>query len=213
MKAKPILFNGDMVRALLDGRKTQTRRVIKPQPTVADGRTELRGSRGRSSNVPTGQEQSFDWMALWEKGDLLWVRETFASRYFDDGDHGYRADWNVSTIVPEPKWTPSIHMPRTASRLTLRIKDVRVERVQDISENDALAEGVFTGPPDDDGWVSLSHKPGGGKYSDGEAKHAFRSLWRSVNKPGRGWESNPWVWVVEFEVLHGNVDEFLKGEK
>lgn len=175
MKERPILFSAPMVRAILEGRKTQTRRVIKPQPESHLDPDSVKGaweSGFIDVKCPYGQP-----------GDRLWVRETFA--WLPDGlnadqNHGryhYRADGDLAV-----KWQPSIHMPRIASRITLRIKDVRVERLQDISDADALAEGV------DQTNTSIR----------GYAAERFKRLWSSINGAD-SWHSNPWVWVIEFK--------------
>lgn len=159
MKERPILFSGPMVRAILDGRKTQTRRVVKPRQGMLDDWTGL--------PCPYGKP-----------GDRLWVRETC---YFEQphGEVIYRADpGSEKALDPEftgLRWRPSIHMPRWASRITLEIVNVRVERLQDIRVDDARAEGVTAKWP----------------------VHGFRNLWQSINGFG-SWDANPWVWVVEF---------------
>jgi hypothetical protein len=185
MNEKPILFSGEMVRAILDGRKTQTRRVMKPQPRQLENHIAI---KNRKRHCPYGKP-----------GDLLWVRETWASHeYMDDTRPSdftksaqmlplwYRAN-NQMYNFNQGKWRPSIFMPRWASRITLRVTDVRVERVQDISEADARAEGVL--------------KAGGASLSLYAARHHFSQLWDRINaKRGYGWDINPWVWVVEFEL-------------
>ena len=186
MKERPILFSGEMVRAILDGRKTMTRRVIKPQP----------------DNVTTGPTpMGANWMAwgmdgivrdLWcpygQPGDRLWVRETFATDIQGcPGEYGlsYRAD-HIDPRGDGPtriKWTPGIHMFREYSRINLEITNVSVESVQDISEDDARLEGISN--------------PLGSL-----ALNIFPSLWDSINlKRGYSWDSNPYVWVVEFKRL------------
>lgn len=186
MKERPILFSGSMVRAILDGRKTQTRRVVtNARPyTATDNGIDILWATG-SLRCPYGQP-----------GDRLWVRETWCLR--PEG-YGYRADNNPDNNPL--KWGPSIHMPRWASRITLEVTGVRVERVQDISEEDARAEGIRA--------TRLSH--GSVVYHTdsyptpniyGSAQERFVNLWHSINTPrGYPWESNPWVWVVAFKVL------------
>lgn len=213
-KARPILFSAPMVRALLDGRKTQTRRIVKPQPNgtesvspchwVETGWSTSRGSSGclcRPVRCPYGQP-----------GDLLWVRETFCSD--DDTPTIYKADGdeelyikNHDLLCTNLPWKPSIHMPRWTSRLTLEITGVRVERLQDITEEDAKAEGIVFCERDSDGaeWYSLPEW----KWQSPAAARAYRTLWESINGSG-SWDANPWVWVLEFTVHRCNVDDLLK---
>lgn len=182
VKERPILFSGPMVRAILEGRKTQTRRVKKPQP-IDLGVIHIVGQ----IKCPYGQP-----------GDRLWVRETFCPDWCDEVI--YRADDPTGRAARdagyshEPKWKPSIFMPRWASRIDLEVVGIRAERLQEISEDDALAEGC---------------EPGGGacsgpmdpvEYDGYTASDEFAALWDSINaKRGHSWESNPWVWVVEFK--------------
>ena len=185
IKERPILFNGAMVRAILDGTKTQTRRVTKfgVQEFVDEGsdlnlhvwRTDEAGDH-HLKDCPYGMP-----------GDQLWVRETH-SRLIDGTSPAHvRYKAHYPTSPWGTGWKPSIHMPRWASRITLKIKGVRVERVQDITEEDAKAEGLI------DDFIS----PGDGH----SALYHFVTLWNSINiKRGYGWSTNPWVWVVDFEV-------------
>lgn len=175
MAERPILFSGEMVLAILDGRKTMTRRVVKPQPEP---------DTDCPHHVGTGIERKARICPYGKPGDRLWVRETFCS--FPDGNIFYRADNDER--APMKGWKPSIFMPRALSRITLEIKNVRVERLQDISENDAKAEGT-------DGERYL-----GQGFDHCVYREAFRTLWESINGPG-SWESNPWVWVVEFKQI------------
>lgn len=202
MKEKPILFSGPMVRAILDGRKTQTRRVCKDVPCQYAGYVEHRVGHSFWSNHPDAQGYVED-CPYGAPGTRLWVRETFAhvvdsrgdsvTRYWDGKSfkYIYRAD---ATERPT-KWTPPIHMPRVASRITLEITDIRVERLRDISEADAIAEGV----------EELNERGTYKDYSDHEniwlsARGAYFTLWESINGKG-SWNANPWVWVVEFKKL------------
>lgn len=200
MKERPILFSGEMVRAILDGSKTMTRRVIKPQPgNVTTGPTPM-GSNWMAWGM-YGMVRDL-WCPYGQPVDRLWVRETwsqFAPRP-KPGDGvpenaciDYRADYSASALrrgldsdgdpYKPPSWRPSIHMPRWASRINLEVVSVRVERVQDISEDDARAEGISN--------------PLGSL-----ALNIFPSLWDSINlKRGYGWDTNPWVWVIEFKRL------------
>ena len=194
MSDRPILFSAEMVRAILDGRKTQTRRMVKPQPPAE---TESVSRQLSSREAP---ELDGAWTCLAGKpqkpitkplfcpygdtGDLLWVRETWAGHA---SGIDYAADFAAICLPQAGPWRPSIHMPRWASRITLRITDIRVERLQDISEDDALAEGVT--PLD----YAAHHVAAGCG-----ARIAFEQLWNKINSPG-AWETNPWVWVMSFE--------------
>lgn len=219
MKERPILFSAPMVRAIIDGRKTQTRRVVKPQPALngnwmewchkgvliteqnvawhpfAEGFPRALASKGLGYLCPYGQP-----------GDRLWVRETWMPDGPRDGTWDdfaffgckgspfsmipeqyrtpahviHRASWDGSEMTG---WKPSIHMPRWASRITLEITGVRVERLKDISDADAAAEGFV-----DEGT--------GREWKSGRQR--FGELWESINGPG-SWNANPWVWVVEFK--------------
>ena len=206
MNERPIIFSAEMVRAILEGDKTQTRRAIKPQPkpTPAD----YPGPAGhwwpsQKHKSMLGVEQEMQkWKGLagsacpyGDAGDTLWVREGFAVQpelWADN--HGpqpihYTADCVVRFAgekdyrgIEDYRSKPSIHMPRWASRITLRITDVRVERLQDISCADAEAEGA-------------GHEAG---LTGGQAREAFSLLWNRINGPG-AWEANHWVWVLSFE--------------
>lgn len=181
--AKPILFNTEMVQAILGDRKTVTRRVIKPQP--------IAGIR-KSVFVPSGIEDGHgrEIKLLYKVGDILYVRETFCEVPYEyehipiEGGHitvtkiAYKADAEVDYTGI---WKPSIHMPKEAARIFLKVTDVRVERLQDITPNDIDREGTPFG---------LTIAPYDG----------FSRLWNELNtKRGYGWEANPWVWVIEFE--------------
>jgi hypothetical protein len=246
MSDRPILFSGEMVRAILEGRKTQTRRIMKVQPTPNQWVTVEHYHPiviDRHGDMQPGEEI---FGAHWNDGecglrcpygapsDLLWVRETWcltrdtldwetggdaASYEWNEDMYGdplqclngdglgasaalhYPADGEDNTpseMWPciglngkvlrkkEIRWRPSIHMPRWASRITLRITDIRVERLQDITEDDARAEGV--------GYKNPGYLPG----TKGNWIGSFAYLWNKINGPG-AWEANPWVWVVSFE--------------
>lgn len=182
MKEHPILFSGDMAKAILDGRKTQTRRIVKPQPV------EVAEPSGNSDGL-IRLKASDDCLSTWsdacpygQAADHLWVKETFLNNALSGYPpvYFYRAD---SKDKPEDrKWKPSIFMPRIASRITLEITAVRVERLQDISSKDALAEGVDYDVSKPDGWPI----------------DRYRKLWESINGKG-SWDKNPWVWVLEFK--------------
>lgn len=180
MKERGMIFNGEMVRAILDGRKTQTRRVMKPQPDEDGLAKVINGpwvdTSERIYRCPFGVP-----------GDRIWVRETFSPVPDHEEPAGcsailYAADGNG----PYGKWVPSIHMPRWASRITLEITGVRVERLNDISECDAKAEGA----PTECCVIGDKHFLG------------FRSLWKSIYGD-ESWRSNPWVWVIEFKRIEG----------
>lgn len=190
MKERPILFSAPMVRALLAGTKTQTRRVVKPQPHAGVRRSPfvksgLEDGHGREIKNPYGQP-----------GDRLWVRETF-TRHEDESGFGsgrtlYRAD--MEGYEAPWAWTPSIFMPRWASRITLEVIGVRVERLQDISEEDARAEGIYEVWPGRWHWMDVA-------FCDFQtARDAYRALFESINGPG-SWEPDPWVLVVEFKPI------------
>ncbi|ABX66407.1 hypothetical protein YJ03_03565 [Salmonella enterica subsp. enterica serovar Typhimurium] len=201
MKERGMIFNAEMVNAILSGRKTQTRRPIKWKQTRF---TEI-AERDDGSLWPWAEdcERGGDiWFTcpFGEVGDRIWVRETFRvhSRATDVATLVYRASvrnsWTEQThrvpvavcnkpATPE-KWTPSIHMPRWSSRITLEITDVRVERLNSITESDAEAEGVT-----DTGFGVL--------LVDG-----FRYLWKSIYGDD-SWQANPWVWVIEFKRVEG----------
>ena len=196
MKERPILFSGAMVRSLLAGSKTQTRRAVKLQVQHDDSWvggwkivhkrvTQALLTFNQLGGKPLGSDAAI--CPYGQPGDRLWVRETFCD--LDDGEFEYRADGECDPNVV-PRWTPSIHMPRAASRILLEIVSVRVERLQDISEKDARAEGVT---------IEDRHLAG---YCAGQflppSIRAYRDLWDSINGAG-SWDANPWVWVVEFK--------------
>jgi hypothetical protein len=184
MKERPILFSAPMVRALLAGTKTQTRRIAKPVRHPDLGNVYAPGALVLEHEP----QHVIDRCCPYGRpGDRLWVRETHNTH---GGLATYRADgdWIADYHREEPqqprlRWVPAIHMPRTASRITLEITGTRVERLQDISEADALAEGV-----------AHSLNLPGGRF----ARENFEHLWWTINGDG-SWESNPWVWVVEFK--------------
>ncbi len=208
MKEHPILFTGPMVRAILEGRKTQTRRPFKVPDVDRDvDRVAYDAERGMWELGITieGNTASMGWVrAPFAVGDRLWVRETFASGVPGcPGGYSYRAD-HVDPRGDGPAhpmvWTPSIHMPRWASRITLEVTDIRPERVKSITNSDATAEGVEYRRA---GGMS----PGGsGTFHVGEAhygrapKESFELLWDSVYWRGAWrWQHNPWVWAVTFK--------------
>ena len=238
MSDRPILFSTPMVRALLAGTKTQTRRIIKPQPPADIVRhcwydAPLYG-------FTKDHDVTNDWhkvRLLAYKGDRLWVRENAAVRHtswhHEDGETytvSYRADEDDSgvwlglpavgggprkgkapTLFPSRshnvdgslRWQPSIHMPKWASRLTLTVTDVRVERLQDISEEDAIAEGCEQ--------YSSSTKLSRPFNADwkGIYRQGYAELWNEINGAG-AWEANPWIVAYTFTVHRQNIDTLLK---
>ena len=212
MSEKPILFSGPMVRALLEGRKTQTRRVVKKAPsdwepeelcaTNSEGHQTI-GHSGLWGDAADPTTDSAIRCPFGIPGDQLWVKETHyidtpfvnvpkeKPEGFDMRDVYYRADGECCQQIPEcqcfdvgkPKWRPSIFTNRWLSRIQLKVTDVRAERLNEISEEDALADG---------GW----------RYSNWPVHKSpvssFCNLWDSINADKHPWESNPWVWVVEF---------------
>jgi hypothetical protein len=197
IKERPLLFNAEMVRAILDGRKTQTRRAVK-----AMALDWLENSKFIPEYVASPDN---DMCPNGKIGDQIWVRETF-SAMGDNTGHAlpiyYRADGDDGFA-----WTPSIHMPRWASRIQLEITNVRIERLQDIGEDDAEAEGIEginqpTGGDDyQDYWrdYGVNKKDADGwPWFTGDPIASFKSLWNSIYK---NWDSNPWVWVIEFKVI------------
>lgn len=185
MSERPILFSAPMVLALLDGTKTQTRRIAnKPVRHPDLGNIYTPGALVLEREPQHVIERACPYG---QPGDRLWVRETWAPM---TNGFAYGADpvWNAS---PDGKWRPSIHMPRAACRLELEITGVRVERLQDISESDALAEGT----PSDLMPIDVSRMP----YPSSIEAGKYAALWEQINGPG-SWDANPWVWVVEFKV-------------
>ena len=190
MKERPILFSGAMVRALLADTKTQTRRIVKPQPQMVTNNRTLPWE-GDPAALMRLMEIQGKHCPYGQPGDRLWVRETWAhgvqamaAASDEDGPFVYAADGSTQGRLGE-RWRPSIHMPRWASRITLEITGVRVERLQDISEADAIAEGVTNS-------LHLT----GGRF----ARENFAHLWWTINGDGN-WEANPWVWVMQFKRL------------
>ena len=215
MSIKPILFNTDMVRAILDGRKTVTRRLIKPQPksklcyTFAGSDCGTWGYPSKTAHESWGEEYRLpdnitkedfgkSWNPPYHTDDVLYVRETWAPIYPDKESNEvcgyiYKEDSLKEYDKRYPdgedyqwggKWHPSIHMPKEAARIWLKVKDVRVERLQEIKPDDAVKEGTNeTFPP--------------------LAVDEFRDIWNSTIKKSDldryGWDASPWVWVIEFE--------------
>lgn len=193
MKERPILFSAPMVRAIMDGSKTQTRRVVKPQPPehmniarhLGDGDWQF------VNDVRMLADSASTWRCPYgQPGDRLWVREKWAEA------RPLGSPWPATMYIYAAcdnrtdyggPWKPSIHMPRKASRITLEVTSVRVERLQDISGPDCWAEGI----------AEIREK--GDEHGDlrGSVTQDYSALWESINGPG-SWEANPWVWAIEF---------------
>ncbi len=215
MKERPIIFSGPMVRAILDGRKTQTRRVVKPQPPTVEAVRTLSGDNfslftdGHANSSADfrvagpvwavrelcGQQE---WRCPYGKpGDRLWVRETWMRSTPDHIIPGfgmrkaiYKTDDDADVWGDAYKWRPSIHMPRWASRIMLEVTGVRVERLQDVSEEDSIAEGSQT---------PVCQLPESCRQGCLTERTQFSRIWDSINGKKYPWGSNPWVWVIEFK--------------
>lgn len=192
MKERPILFNGAMVRAILDGTKTQTRRLVKMKP---HHQIEQRDDGSNWPWMYDGERDADWWMPCphGQPGDQLWVREAWRTSLAYEltkpseipvGEPlGYEADGEGNLLLGNAgKLRPSMFMPRWASRITLEITSVRVERLQEISRGDAMAEGCP--------FANMAAGP--------DPRQWYADLWRHINGP-ESWAANPWVWVVEFK--------------
>ncbi|MEA5436464.1 hypothetical protein [Klebsiella variicola] len=229
MTERGMIFNAEMVRAILDGRKTQTRRIMKVQPesnqlgllliTDSTKHSDIGKYHWAESNATGNHVRSKLFSCPFGAvGDRIWVRETwssdFANYYPNDrvwyaADNNRRLDIEVVDGVrgiysPESdvhvpfRWQPSIHMPRWASRILLEITDVRVERLNAISEQDARAEGIIDG-----GCLNCGEpEPCGCANPEPDATDAFAYLWQSIYGQ-ENWNANPWVWVISFERIEG----------
>ncbi|EPZ1175171.1 morphogenetic protein [Klebsiella oxytoca] len=215
MKERGMIFNGEMVRAILDGRKTQTRRPVKFPILDRNLGCELAG------NELAGELSAGNYLnsAFGKPGDRIWVRETFQGPLFDyeqmdayledssrfetpefcqyAADGGHRPEYQDADDNLRHGWRPSIHMPRWASRILLEIIDVRVERLNAISEHDAQAEGVAKLR----GGFWQHYQPGWTQHQL-SARGSFVTLWKSIYGE-ESWNSNPWVWVIEFKRVEG----------
>ena len=248
MNTKPILFNTEMVRALLDGRKTQTRRIVKPQPKLMEPSGRWYWEKALNVNGRPFLDASRRWWEYYgtspygQPGDLLWVKEVcwMWGRWLKNGKTktGHQA-WRFEadqhdprTVFDKPDWTVKRNgdvgwvyrharfMPRKASRLTLRITNIRVERVQDISEDDALAEGIKEDHCPKCGYTfkdcvrHMDHdicvEPWPLHKYLAPGRTSFMNLWNSIHGPD-AWDRNDWVWVIEFEVIKQNVDDLIAG--
>jgi hypothetical protein len=209
MTDKPMIFSAPMVRALLDGRKTQTRRVLKPQPFMREGFDSVFvgapfGPLAYAGMLPSGNGCVCS--PPYAPGDRLWVREAWGLGLSDHGDcPRYKAtmDYMCGDKIKSPhegpfKWRSPIHMPRRFSRLTLTVTDVRVQRLQDISVVDVFAEGVV--PAD---------LPHGERI--GTERGFFADLWNSIHGPA-AWDANPWCCAVSFSVHRRNIDALREGD-
>lgn len=212
-RERPILFSGEMVRAILDGRKTMTRRIVKPIPMLGEPLAWCAAAKAQEPGWVhiVGDYRRF--CPYGQPGDRLWVRETWKPTKSQVGDDvctdtyvRYRAD-DSRVIVKHllgggisDLWRPSISMPRWASRLNLDNAAVRVERLQDISEADAVAEGIelVSGDYNRDDFTGCWRDYTGKQYYWNSPIDSFHSAWDSINGKRASWESNPWVWVIEF---------------
>lgn len=204
---RPILFNGEMVRAILDGRKTQTRRIVKLPPgewESISGGEEFEDNSGvwgiESPKLKFGRVVGSIRCPYGRVGDRLWIRETWGiHRSEDDGEESivYFADpgWDVIAL----RRRPSIHMRRQDSRLTLEIASIRVERLQEITDADALAEGttIIAGAKGH----SFAEADAGIPMRDYTPRDFFRGLWETING---NWDANPWIWVIEFQRFYAS---------
>jgi len=222
MKELPIIMTGESVRAIREGRKTQTRRVINPRKYNIQGWDMPVSKADIEAGYPVYQDNNGDFHSVIERcpygkvGDHLWVRETvFFETFHQQSDEElkrdgfnpnigvwvYRAD-NHDYPTITANWTSPMFMPRKASRITLEVTNIRIERVQDITENDAIAEGIeyigdfFNSPC----WKDYGSSPN--VVFPDDPIGSYRSLWDSLNsKRGYPFESNPWVWVIDFKVI------------
>ena len=196
MAIKPILLNTEMVRAILDGRKSCTRRLVKPEPQgyfeVSEEPLYIYDTDGNQGKITPPYQPS----------DILYVRESYSELTFG---YVYKADGeNIDHLGNVIKWHPSIHMPKEAARIWLKVTDVRVERLQEITEEQACMEG--TDPWDEacyenNGWHPAFSDPDSG--GDPNMIDGFHKLWNSTIKKSDldryGWDANPWVWAIEYE--------------
>lgn len=215
MKERGMIFNGEMVRAILDGRKTQTRRIMKPQPAddIARGVFPNPNAFGWKSSLKHKYGSATAHFCPFGKpDDRIWVRETWARYNIDQNSHdiAYRAttpaDW-----PEEGRWRPSIHMPRWASRILLEITGVRVERLHAADESDLLDElGDMLEDCDSVAGKAFNHAEhyaiAGVPVGLCPEMHGFKAWWDKVNGDGC-FDSNPWVWVIEFKRVEVNCDE------
>lgn len=203
--AKPILFNTEMVKAILDGKKTETRRIITKKVTIRPDQEINQNGKGRFElyNVTPrcGIPQNIFFKPPYQPGDILYVRETWQYLYELDGNEQIiegtgRYYYAATDQIPfdtyidsqgisheKTPWKPSIHMPKEAARIFLKVIDIRPERLQEIDDNGVIAEGLQIGDPFDEAWNSTIKKSDQDRY---------------------GWDANPWVWVIKFKKLEGD---------
>lgn len=192
MAMKPILFNTKMVRAILAGMKTQTRRLVKGMPLYEPYFTVDEGIAFACDG--DGEWHPAECFCPIQPGDVLWVRETWngiklGTRGKEETTYWYRADEDENNLNPDDRWHPSIHMPRKAARIFLRVKDVRMERLQQIDADGLRAEGL----------TSAAVHVGDMEIGLKEWEILWNSTIKPADLPHYGWDSNPWVWVIEFE--------------
>ena len=217
MTDRPILFSAPMIRALLNSRKTQTRRIIKPQPILcSNGRWDYCQDfddmhfQVLTANVPNILSGNLRISA----GDRLWVRESWRTKAHSNGlspsqlngpeitFYDADTDWSLNKTVGRRR--ASMHMPRDRSRITLLVTDVRIQRLQDISEDDAQEEGCFKGKATGRVSNSMAEMRLGGDYWI-NARDWFADLWDAINGQG-SWDANPWVAAYTFQVVKANID-------
>lgn len=204
---KPILFSTPMVNAILSGKKTQTRRIM-PFCNQIDVEDLNEISFREMMNYPDNSFRAIfdtDDAPFSEKckygkvGDLLWVRESYCPKYYDNYSNAYKAQWNdiAAELIPEPKWKPSIYMPKSACRIWLQVTNIKVERLQQISEDDSIKEGI------DSKFNKMFEKTMYLDYLTNTFNrvnpiNSYKTLWESINGEN-SWLANPWVWVIEFK--------------
>ena len=199
MAIKPILFNTEMVRAILDGRKGCTRRLVKNDVEA------VLNSPYHKAHPEVEDKQIISKLCNppYKTGDILYVRETWCALPVNEAGHMrghcvyyYRADGDLRPEGWRGKWHPSIHMPKEAARIWLKITDVRVGRLQDVTEDEAKAEGAINN-------MGFIHSPENEYDRIHTAREHFIKIWNSTIKKSDldsyGWDANPWVWVIEFE--------------
>lgn len=218
----PILFNTEMVRAILDGRKTVTRRVVKPQPKMRlcyafagyghgkwhypdKNAWEYWGEEFKRPDNIESDELKRTWTPPYHTDDVLYVRETWfkdLDRYMYRADYSFKEKFYKNGKEIDMKWRPSIHMPKEAARIFLKVTDVRVEQLNMISEEDMVAEGIYP-YKEQKTEMELNYGILDGAKTEIELEYEFADLWDSTLKKSDldryGWDANPWVWVIEFE--------------